>query len=376
MKTFFTSLVVATMLSLTGATVNAQNERPLSPDVVPPVSPPSLPRPAYDPSPDPEPEQPAPLPPRQSELDVAPPGTVIEPPESGLTVTPGYYVSGCLQLPLYAPRGPYIQTPPWPFGTIPFEYDGNVSQANRNLFQNAMNEVHDYCGVDFRPRQQFDVAWLHIQSSSANNAPVGFFVGERIVNIFNFNVQIIMVHELLHVIGIYHEQSRSDRDNYVTINAGNIDQSGCQDSNGNAGPCDSQFEIKNDAASFGVYNFDSIMHYARTDFNVGTTDTITVKPEYNAVWQNRIGQRTHSTFSDRSTAIKLYQPGWAKIAKINSHPNGPGTWSSPYNNFPDAYNAAPTGGDVIILSGYYTGLAKWSGTRRVHAPDGNVRIGQ
>lgn len=376
MKTSIPSLIVAAMLSLTGSAAYAQNERPLSPDVEPPVSPPLMPRPAYDPSPDPLPEQPAPPARMPSELDVAPPGMQIEPPESGLSVTPGYYVSGCLQLPLYAPRGPYTQAPPWPFGVIPFEYDSNVSQANRNLFQNAMNEVHDYCGVDFRPRQQFDVAWLHIQSASANNAPVGYFVGERIVNIFNFNVQIIMVHELLHVIGIYHEQSRTDRDNYVTINSGNISQNGCQDSNGNPGPCDPQFAKEDLSASFGAYNFDSIMHYGRAAFSTSTADTITVKPAYAAIWQSRIGQRTHSTFGDRSTAIRLYQPGWAKVAKINSHPNGPGTWSSPYNNFPDAYNAAPTGGDVIILSGYYTGLAKWSGTRRVHAPDGNVRIGQ
>jgi hypothetical protein len=376
MKTFITSLVVATMLSLTGSAANAQNERPLSPDVAPPVSPPLLPRPAYDPSPDPVPEQPAPPAPRPSELDTAPPGMVIEPPESGLTVTPGHYISGCVQLPAYSPRGPYTQQPPWPFGDIPFEYDSNVSQANRNLFQNAMNEVHDYCGVDFRARNQFDLAWLHIQTSSANNAPIGFFPGEHIVNIFNFNVQHIMVHELFHVIGVYHEQARNDRDNYVTINTGNISQTECQDSDGNAIPCNPQFDKQNTAAVFGAYNFDSIMHYARDAFNIGSTDTITVKPEYAGIWQSRIGQRTHATFGDRSTAIRLYQPGWAKVAKINSNPNGPGTWSSPYNNFPDAYNAAPTGGDVIILSGYYTGLAKWSGTRRVHAPDGNVRIGQ
>jgi len=336
----------------------------------PPLSPPLLARPSYDPHP------PA-VPPQSVEAPAATEALPeIEPPESGLEVTPGHRIVGCVQVPIYQDRGPYYQGPRWP-GEIPYEYDGNVTQANRTLFDAAMAEVESYCDIDFVPRDWFHTSWIHVQNSGGNNAPVGLRPGQGIVNILNWNFQYIMVHELFHVLGIYHEQSRTDRGNFVTINTGSICQTCCPDSQGNPGPCDPNFQIEGLSGTIGIYNFDSFMHYGATAFGVGTppAQTITVQPAFATVWQSRIGQRTHATFGDRCTAIYLYQPGWAKVSQIGGS-NGPGTWANPFNNFPDAYAAAPTGGDVILRSGYFTGLGFKNKRMRLHAPDGGVRIGQ
>ncbi|MBX3382946.1 MAG: hypothetical protein KF864_05495 [Phycisphaeraceae bacterium] len=366
LSSIFSSIAaLAAVVSLALCAGRAAAQHTLPDMAPPPISPPLLQRPAHDPAP---PPPPPPAPAAEALHEPEPPEEFV-PPESGLEVTPGHYISGCVQLPFFEPRGPYSPAPPWPGGVIPFEYDGNVSQANRTLFNAAMSEVSAYCAVTFVPKQDFHLSWIHIQNSTANNAPIGFGNGQRVVNIVNWNVHYIMVHELFHVLGIYHEQSRTDRDNFVTINTSLISQTACN------GPCNSNFNIENNSLTVGIYNFSSFMHYSRTAFTIGG-DTITVQPAFAGIWQSRIGQRAHSTFGDRATAMRIYQPGWAKVARIGASPNGPGTWAFPYNNFPDAYNAAPSNGDVIIMPGYYTGLARWGRAMRLHAPDGGVRIGQ
>ena len=75
------------------------------------------------------------------------------------------------------------------------------------------------------------------------------------------------VHEIGHVIGFWHEQSRPDRDQYVNIHEQNI-QSGNE----------RIFDKRTDVNSLGVpYDFNSIMHYGATAFARPNTKTITTK---------------------------------------------------------------------------------------------------
>merc|ERR1719359_1892700 len=65
------------------------------------------------------------------------------------------------------------------------------------------------------------------------------------------------IHELGHALGMAHEQSRPDRDNYVRVNWQNIEPSKR-----------SQFEVVKGAYTHGDYDPLSIMHYDRFAFSV------------------------------------------------------------------------------------------------------------
>ena len=75
------------------------------------------------------------------------------------------------------------------------------------------------------------------------------------------------VHEIGHVLGFWHEQSRPDRDKYVNIHRENIWPG-----------YEPNFDKETAVNSLGVpYDFNSIMHYSASAFAKGDTNTISTK---------------------------------------------------------------------------------------------------
>jgi len=100
------------------------------------------------------------------------------------------------------------------------------------------------------------------------------------------------MHEFMHAIGYQHEQSRSDRDNYVRIIWKNIPNN-----------VRNNFEKANDADLQGLpYDTGSVMHYSSTAFGGGRT---TIESIHGA----KLGQRNGFSKSDIVGINKLYCDG-------------------------------------------------------------------
>jgi Astacin (Peptidase family M12A) len=106
-----------------------------------------------------------------------------------------------------------------------------------------------------------------------------------------------VLHEFGHALGLWHEQARPDRDQYVTSLTDNIED-------GN----ESQFELKDDpdvARANGPHDFGSIMHYSLKAFSKNKQPTIAVKNPTGVDIEN-IGQRTALGPGDILALADLY----------------------------------------------------------------------
>ncbi|UJR12794.1 hypothetical protein I4U23_016967, partial [Adineta vaga] len=132
----------------------------------------------------------------------------------------------------------------------------------------AINNVQ--C-IRFRPRIPTDKYYIIIKSDNGCYSSIGQITGvqmDRVVSLEDPRclTKAIIMHELIHTLGFYHEQARPDRDNYVRVNFSNI----------RAGQEHNFEKYKNSYVdTLGTpYDYLSIMHYGKYDFSSNGFPTI------------------------------------------------------------------------------------------------------
>jgi hypothetical protein len=156
----------------------------------------------------------------------------------------------------------------WPDGIIPYVIrPGGVDQT---LIDAAIEHFHTRTNIRFVPwtGQPYSLAIANV-GSGADYAPVGMNSGPAsslLVNIVPGSSLPTVIHELGHVVGLFHEHARHDRDQFIIVNYDNIIQEYQFD-----------FDVPDESADIGNYDFLSIMHYPSNAFSANGGYTITKK---------------------------------------------------------------------------------------------------
>jgi len=216
----------------------------------------------------------------------------------------------------------------WPSGVVPYYISSNFTGAQKAIFRKAMRHWENHTCITFIERTD-EESYIIFTSRPCGccsyvgrrgGRPQAISIGE---NCDKFG---IVVHELGHVIGFWHEHTRPDRDNHIQIIYQNIQEG--QEYNFNK-------MGYSEIDSLGEkYDFYSIMHYSRNTFSKGKfLDTILANKDEQSGIRPRIGQRIQLSSGDIRQANKLYScPDCGGTLQMSS-----GEIFSP--NYPDGYDS-------------------------------------
>jgi Astacin (Peptidase family M12A)/FG-GAP repeat len=192
------------------------------------------------------------------------------------------------------------QTKRWPGGVVPYTIDPTLPTPTR--VTDAIANWESVTKFTFVPRTT-EVDYLTFQPSAGCSSNVGRVGGQQFVNLAPTCLTGKTMHEIGHALGMWHEQSRADRDKHVIINWANITV-------GKEGNFDTFTTAGNDGRDIGAYDVTSIMHYGSDAFSANGLPTITLLDG-----STFVEQRVAPTPAD-ICAVKKFQ-GWGQRSDVN-----------------------------------------------------------
>lgn len=166
----------------------------------------------------------------------------------------------------------------WTDGIIPYVFSKSITIVQRNMILNVIEQIHQHTIVRFEPKSQQHKDWVLFKKNEPGCfSNIGNHGGRQAINLDDNCYTIGKVfHQIVHTIGFYHEHSRRERDNFVTIHWENIED--------DKKP---SFLIPPYGVMkpYGtVYDYESIMHYDSYAFSKNGLPTIVPHVRLNIIF--------------------------------------------------------------------------------------------
>ncbi|WP_126652478.1 M12 family metallopeptidase [Chryseobacterium aureum] len=235
----------------------------------------------------------------------------------------------------------FIKT--WPdakvYYTLPSQ--GSLSTQNYNTFLTNINKAFDLISsktnVQFIERTN-QTEYITFTYTTGNSSPLGW-QKNRVngIKIYNITYPAIIAHEIMHSMGIMHEQCRPDRDQYIIVDVNKAVEGSRHN-----------FNLYNDYAGHGAFDFGSVMMYQSTDFAIDASQPVMTKLDGSTFTK----QRTGLSAGDYAGINHLYGP-----VNASSAVNGTYTLTTALatDKNLDISGSATTDGTSVILYSASTG---------------------
>ncbi len=179
----------------------------------------------------------------------------------------------------------------WPNATVPYVINSNV---DREMVQDAIDHWNDNTNITLRPRRSGDADYVRFRRTSNDGRCQAEFAhkgGEQFVWLGDDCSLGNTIHEIGHTVGVAHEHTRPDREEWVDIVWDNIVDA---DGDGSVADEQSNFAIYTTGRVYGTYDYGSIMHYGPRAFGNGEITIIPLQ-----AGAGNMGQRTGLSWRDR-----------------------------------------------------------------------------
>jgi hypothetical protein len=142
----------------------------------------------------------------------------------------------------------------WPNGIVHYAYASDVPSAVRTRARAAMDLWEANTSIRFLPRTT-QAAYVVIRLGDSDYAEIGRNGGRQYCTIRSAAITGVIVHELGHTLGLRHEHSRPDRNQFIKVYPDRIQTSAL-----------GAYAIFYGGTKLGPYDMGSIMHYCRHTF--------------------------------------------------------------------------------------------------------------
>ncbi|XP_048117169.1 meprin A subunit beta-like [Alosa alosa] len=180
---------------------------------------------------------------------------------------------------------------------VPFVLDAGLDINAKGVILKAFEQFRLKTCIDFKLWDECEAFHISIEQQSGCWSYVGRELKQQTLSIgIGCDLISTVEHELLHALGFWHEQSRYDRDDHVTIKWENIESEE-----------EHNFKkyFRNTTSTQGTtYDYWSVMHYGQYAFSNGLEPTIITR---DADFQDVIGQRQDMSSLDVLELNRLYR---------------------------------------------------------------------